>query len=173
MGDSHHDDKPSALLIDHLPWLPTGKALDLATGYGRNALYLASKGYAVEGFDLSEEAVAFCRREAARRGLPLEAQRVDLERHLLKNETYDLITCFYYLDRALFPQIKGALKRGGMAVYETFLIDQHERHGKPRRKEFCLARNELLSAFADLRLRLYEEGEVDGTFIARLIAEKT
>jgi tellurite methyltransferase len=168
----HDNDEPSGLLTDHLSWLPKGRALDLAMGYGRNAIFLASRGYVVEGLDLSEEAVAFCSGESKKRGLPLEANRVDLERHRLKGDAYDLITCFYYLDRALFPQIKGALKRGGMVVYETFLIDQHERHGKPRRVEFCLARNELLTAFSDLRIRLYEEGEVEGTFIARLIAEK-
>jgi tellurite methyltransferase len=174
MGDAHqHDnDEPSALLTDQLSWLPKGRALDLAMGYGRNALYLASRGYVVEGIELSEDAVSFCRGEAQKRGLPLEAIRVDLERHRLKSEAYDLVACFYYLDRDLFPQIKGALKRGGMVVYETFLIDQHERHGKPRRTEFCFARNELLSAFSDLRVRFYEEGEVEGTYIARLIAEK-
>jgi SAM-dependent methyltransferase len=171
-ADPHRNQAPSSLLLENLSWLPKGKALDVAMGYGRNAFYLAANGYEVEGVDLSEEAVSFCREEAKRRGLPLDVHRVDLESHRLKPGAYELIACFYYLDRNLFPQIQSALKKGGMLVYETFLIDQHTRYGKPTRVEFCLARNELLAAFSDLRVRLYQEGEIEGTFIARLIAEK-
>src|SRR5579863_14048 len=173
MSGFHHSEMPSKLLVDQLQGLPRGRALDLATGYGRNALYLASQGYAVEGAELSEGAVLSCRQEATRRGLSVDIQQVDLERHRLKRDAYDLITCFYYLDRNLFPQIEAALKSGGMIVYETFLIDQRERYGIPGRIEFCLRHNELLSAFYNLRVRFYREGEVEGAFIAQLIAEKS
>lgn len=173
MADSHnHNKNPAALLVDHIPWLPKGSALDLAMGYGRNAFYLASQGYNVEGLDWSEEAVAFCREEAKKKGLSLKVDRADLEKHQLKREAYDLITCFFYLDRNIFPQMQGALKKGGMLVYETFLIDQHERFGKPKRVDFCFQHNELLSAFSDLRIRFYQEGVVEETFVAQLIAEK-
>lgn len=172
MEEDHRSDQPASLLVDHLSELPKGRALDVAMGYGRNALYLAAQGYRVVGLDRSAEAVSHCRSEAERRGVSLEVHQIDLEGHRLDPEQYDLISCFYYLDRTLFPEIKRALRQGGMVVYETFLIDQHRRYGKPGRAAFCLEHNELLKAFSDLRIRFYQEGEFDGTFLAKLIAEK-
>ncbi|HZR45680.1 MAG TPA: hypothetical protein VFA47_03165, partial [Candidatus Manganitrophaceae bacterium] len=85
---------------------------------------------------------------------------------------YDLVTCFYYLDRNLMPQIRKAVGPGGMIVYETFLIDQHRQFGKPSRPEFCWEHNELLQQFPDFRILFYFEGFKD-RWIAQLIAERT
>lgn len=170
--ESHTSQTPSELLVDHLARFRRGKALDVATGYGRNALYLAGEGYRVEGVDRDEAAVAFCNAEAARRGFPFTAARVDLEKAPSFAEGgYDLVTCFYYLDRNLMPQIKRAVGRGGFVVYETFLIDQHRQFGKPSRPEFCWEHNELLQQFLDFHVLFYFEGFKD-RWIVQLIAER-
>jgi 2-polyprenyl-3-methyl-5-hydroxy-6-metoxy-1,4-benzoquinol methylase len=170
--ESHRSQTPSELLVKHVARFPRGKALDVAVGYGRNALYLAEQGYQVEGVDLDEAAVAFCNAEGARRGLSFTAARVDLEKEPLFSEGgYDLVTCFYYLDRAIMPQIRKAVGPGGIVVYETFLIDQHRRFGKPSRPEFCWEHNELLRQFSDFRVLFYFEGFKD-RWIAQLIAER-
>jgi len=171
--ESHSSQAPSELLVNHIARFRKGKALDVATGYGRNALYLAGRGFQVEGVDRDEAAVAFCNAEAARRGLSFTAARVDLEKEPSFSEgAYDLVTCFYYLDRNLMPQIRKAVGPGGMIVYETFLIDQHRQFGKPSRPEFCWEHNELLQQFPDFRILFYFEGFKD-RWIAQLIAERT
>jgi len=149
---------PARLLVEHLAILPRGKALDLAMGFGRNALYLAEHGFEVEGIDIEERCVRHCLDEARRRGLALRAWVADLERHRLAAETYDLVICFYYLERALIAQIKKALRAGGVVLFETFLVDQHLRYGKPRHRQYCLERNELLHLFDDFRVLYYREG---------------
>jgi hypothetical protein len=94
------------------------------------------------------------------------------------NERYDGVLVFFYLYRPLFPAIIKALKPGGVLVYETFLIDNHDHYHHPRRKEFCLEHNELLRLTQGLRVLHYEEGQHQGTeeneqpFTARLVARK-
>jgi tellurite methyltransferase len=171
--ESHRSQTPSRLLVDHLTRFPRGKVLDVATGYGRNALYLAEQGYRVDGVDRDEAAIAFCNAEAERRGLSFGATGVDLEKGIsFSAGAYDLVTCFYYLDREIMPQIKDAVREGGAVVYETFLIDQHRQFGKPSRAEFCWGRNELLRHFLDFRVLFYFEGLKEDRWIAQLIAEK-
>lgn len=170
---SHASQTPSALLINNLARFPKGKALDIACGRGRNTLYLAAQGYAAEGFDRDPEAIAFLNAEAQRRGLSCAGTEADLEGERPLPETrYDLITCFYYLDRNIVPEMKSHLKVGGVLVYETFLIDQHEKFGKPGRKTFCWDHNELLRSFFDLQILFYFEGFKEDQWIAQLIAKR-
>ncbi len=57
---SHIHDRrhqPSTFLVENIDLLPKGRALDLAMGGGRNAVYLSKIGYEAEGIDISREAV--------------------------------------------------------------------------------------------------------------------
>jgi SAM-dependent methyltransferase len=171
--EKHQSQEPSALLIDHLTRFQKGKALEIACGFGRNAFYLASQGFEVTGLDHDPEAISFCNAEARQRGLSLTARAVDLEQpNPIPGEGYALVACFYYLDRNLIPDMKRAVRPGGHVVYETFLIDQHERFGKPGRKEFCWGHNELLRLFLDFRILFYFEGFKGDRWIVQLIAER-
>jgi len=172
---SPHPD-PAQLLVEFLPVLPKGKALDVAMGKGRNALFLASHGLEVAGLEKDEESIGLCRAEAKSRGLHLEIRRTDLEdlaSYQIEKVTYDVVICFYYLQRNLIPLMKEALKPGGIMIYETFLIDQHLTAGHPRRREFCFEHNELLKYFMDYRVLFYREGQdTNGTYRASLVAQK-
>ena len=99
-----------------------GAALDLACGLGKNALYLALQGCSVTAVDGSIEALR--KLEAAAREFGLE-QRVhgiqaDLDDYSLPEKAFDLVLVVRYLNRALFADIQGALKPGGLLVYKTF-----------------------------------------------------
>jgi len=178
------DPRPSRFLMEQLPLLPKGTALDVATGRGRNALYLAAQGYAVEAIDRNEQALAEVAATARQRNLTnLAVRHLDLEADPdsppdFPKERYDVILGFFYLYRPLFPPLLQALKPGGMLVYETFLIDNHLRGRHPRRREFCLSHNELLRLTTGLRILHYDEGEHEGAhgdepaFTARLLAAK-
>ena len=170
-------DEPAALLVENLPLLPKGgKALDIAMGTGRNALYLASLGFRVTGIDVSAVAVEKCRQKVERLGLPIEALVADLEHSPLPIEEYDLIVNFYYLQRSLAPQIVAALKPGGVLVFETYTIDQLQFGWGPKNRDYLLRPGELREMFAGLETLLYHEGVIQGDrgpkAVARLVGRK-
>src|SRR3990172_5741839 len=66
------------------------RALDLGMGYGRNALWLAERGYAVEGWETDRRYLAEARREARRRGVRLKLRRGDFSRGRFRGP-YDVI----------------------------------------------------------------------------------
>lgn len=166
--------QPAQFLVDNIALLPQGRALDVAMGSGQNAVYLAKMGFEVEGVDISSEAVNNALRLARRAGVTISAEVADLEKsyHIKKN-TYDVIICFHYLQRSLIPQIKDGLKKGGMVVYETFIVDQAELFGKPKNPDYLLKHNELLDMFRDFRCLRYREGVIASyQAIASIVAEK-
>lgn len=172
MTARHDGREPAALLVEFRDRLPKGKALDVAMGYGRHALYLAAAGWEVDAVERDPEAVAACRAEARRRGLSINVIEADLDVYRPPASTYDLITCFYFLDRALIPHIRDALKPGGVIIYETFSIENQRRFGGPRRTEFCLQPNELLTLFEGFLIMDAREGMVGGQYAASLVARK-
>jgi len=156
-------DEPAALLVENLSLLPKGgKALDIAMGTGRNALYLASLGFRVTGVDVSAVAVEKCREKAERLGLPIEALVADLERSPLPSNEYELIVNFYYLQRSLTAQIVAALRTGGVLVFESFTIDQLQFGWGPKSPDHLLRPGELREMFAEMEPLLYHEGVVQG-----------
>ncbi len=176
MPHIHENTEPAPFLVEHLGLLPVGRVLDIAMGNGRNAIYLAKHGFEVEGVDLSPEAIKKALEAARREKVVIEAQVADLEKdYHIKPGYYDAIICFYYLQRSLIPQMKEGLKRGGIIVYETFLIEQMQ-WGKPKNPDFLLRHNELLDLFRGFRILRYREGifedRGDKRAIASLVAEK-
>jgi tellurite methyltransferase len=165
-------DEPSALLVENRALLPAGgRALDIAMGSGRNALYLASMGFQVTGVDVSEVAVAICREKAASLGLAVEAIVADLGDYRLPQDRYDLILNFHYLQRSLAGPIVRALKRGGVLVFETFTIDQIQYSYGPKDPSFLLSPGELQKMFAGLETLLYYEGIIAGDRGPRAVAQ--
>ncbi|MPZ76094.1 MAG: methyltransferase domain-containing protein, partial [Deltaproteobacteria bacterium] len=137
-------DQPSSFLreiLDRNGWqIPPGLALDMATGNGRNALFLAERGFTVIGIDVSSIALEEARRRAAEKFLQITWRRADLEQMQLPHEAYDLIVNFNYLQRSLIPHIKKSLKVGGHVIFETFLIDQ-QAIGHPKNPAYLLQHN--------------------------------
>ena len=82
---------PTELLVEWLPHLPRGRALDVACGAGRNALYLAEAGYEVDAIDISSVALDRLRETAQTRGVEVTCIETDLESAELPNQSYDLI----------------------------------------------------------------------------------
>jgi 2-polyprenyl-3-methyl-5-hydroxy-6-metoxy-1,4-benzoquinol methylase len=91
-----------------------GRALDVACGFGGNALYLASSGYRVDAIDASGVALAQAQAEARRRGLHINWIQADLTRWWIPPGRYDLISVFFYLNRALMPLLAAGLRPGGL-----------------------------------------------------------
>src|SRR5438067_11196563 len=98
--------------------MPPGRALDLACGAGRNALYLATLGWQVTAVDSSAVAISILRERAAglAPGFSVDARVADLEAggFTIAPASFDLILDFFYLQRDLFPHIREGLPPGGV-----------------------------------------------------------
>ncbi len=167
--------EPSHFLIDNIELLPeSAKALDVAMGTGRNAVYLAQRGYNVDGIDISQEAIEAAVALAQREGVSINTKLADLESgYHLPQDAYDVIICFNYLHRPLIDKIKNALKPGGFIIYETFIVDQAQ-FGRPRNPYHLLEHNELLDMFGDFRCLRYHEGIYPGPkAVAGIVAQKS
>jgi tellurite methyltransferase len=165
--------QPAQFLMENIALLPRGRALDVAMGSGRNAIYLAKMGFDVEGMDISAEAIEEAQTHARKEGVSIRVRLEDLEKlpHLDK-EAYDLVICFNYLQRSLMSRMKSWVKTGGMLVYETFIVDQ-VKFGKPHNPDYLLQHNELLRTFLDFRVLRYREGIIEGKkAIAGIVVQK-
>jgi SAM-dependent methyltransferase len=152
---------PTELLAEWLPRLPKGRALDVACGIGRNALYLAEKGYAVDAVDISSVALERARETARARHLAIHWAELDLESEALPDERYDLIVMVRYTHLALVPQLVARLAPGGHLLCEEHLQTHREVVG-PTNARFRMRPNELLNAAKrDLRILYYREGLID------------
>lgn len=175
-GEYLYGKEPLKFLKERLDILVRGKALILAMGEGRNAVFLAGNGFDVDCCDISEKAVEKTRLLARESSVTLNAFVADLEEYKIPVNAYDLITCFYYTQKSLIPQIKEGLKKGGMVMFETYSIDQLK-YGKdapgPKNPAYLLKHNELLDSFRDFRILYYREGEIaEQKSVVSLIAQK-
>jgi SAM-dependent methyltransferase len=161
-----------ARLQDYSSLFPAGRrALDVACGAGRNALWLAEHGWNVAGCDISLEGLRLAQMGALRRGLRLQLFCADADTLLLPPHSLDLVICFFYLQRRLLPVLKAALRPRGLIVYKTYTSDQLRYAGRPRHPLHLLQPQELLNEFRDFRVLSYQE-VVEGRGVAQLIAQK-
>lgn len=149
---------PAPFLKDHIGLLPVGKVLDIATGEGRNAVFMAKKGFQVTGVDYSDVALAKARRLAHDNRAQIHVINADLNEYVIKPESYDVIVNIDFLLRTLLPEIKKGVKHGGMVVFENQTLDQlGNPGGKTLRKDWLLKKGELREMFKDWDILVYRE----------------
>ena len=167
---------PSPWLIDNADLLPRDgkKVLDVACGRGRHSLLLASAGFDVHAIDRNPDAIAFLRATAERLRLTIACDVLDLETDpppALSHDAYEAVVVFNYLHRPLMPALCAALKPGGRLFYETFTARQAER-GHPKNPAFLLKDGELAELVAPLIVLRSREGDIDGRFMASIVAAR-
>lgn len=152
--------EPEPFLIEMLPLLPRGLALDVAAGTGRNSIALARASLTVVAADFSANAMHTLHQFARSNGLPIVPVIADLEYGFpFRPRSFDVVVNISFLDRALVPQLKKTLRSGGVLLFDTFLIDQAAL-GHPRDPRFLLQHNELREMLGDMDLLRYREGIV-------------
>ncbi|GAB4571681.1 MAG: hypothetical protein Kow0077_09030 [Anaerolineae bacterium] len=160
---------PDALLVAYAPPVPPGRrmvALDLAAGLCQNAVWLAEQGYLVNALDISHVALERGRAEMAMRNLrTINFIQADLEQAELAENAYDLVCCFRYLNRTLFPAIRAAIKPGGMIVYQTYNIRRLEKRPQSNRA-YLLAPGELMTHFPGWQVLHDDESGEISRFVA-------
>jgi len=166
--------QPNRLLVETVADKKPGRALDVAMGQGRNALYLASQGWKVTGVDFSDEGLRIARAMAAERKLPLETVDADIETYEFGTAKWDLVTMIYAGNEvAWINKIKPSLKKGGLVIVEYF----HENGDNGPMKGFTTG--QLAALFADgfdiLRDDVVEDAPdwaLDKTTLVRFVARK-
>ena len=135
--------------------MPPGRALDLACGTGRNALWLAGRGWNVTAVDGSAAAIETLRVRAERAGVAIDTQIADLENSgfTIEPAHYDLIAMCYYFQRNLIEQCKRNLVPGGVMVAIALLMEPGKEHST-----FRLRPGELRGYFADWEILHDREG---------------
>ena len=171
-GDSYIAGKePCEWLKTHSGLLTEGgKALDIAAGEGRNSVFTSTLGFEVVSMDISEIALAKAQKLANEKNVKIRILAADLDNKSLPKNEYDLVLCFNFLERKLFPEIRKTLKPGGILFYETFNVDYLKYSNF--KKEWVLEPNELINVFNDFRILRYREVDEDQKAFSSLIARK-
>jgi hypothetical protein len=118
-----------------------------------------------------EKVISFAKGKSLR----INAMQKDLTKSQIAKNTYDVILNFYFLERSLISQIRKAMKRGGMLLFETYTTEQ-AKYGRPHNPAYLLKPNELLNSFMDLHIIYYHERidkqKKEIRAIASLLAQK-
>jgi len=144
-------------LAERIKGRQPGTALDIGLGEGRNALFLATQGWEVTGFDISDVAVTLAQEAAQQRGVKLEAFVEDANRFDYGRQRWDLVVGMYMhaVITRNAEKIMESLKPGGLLVVEGFHRDLNRRGVQGQ--YFGYQSNELLKAFERLRVLYYED----------------
>jgi 2-polyprenyl-3-methyl-5-hydroxy-6-metoxy-1,4-benzoquinol methylase len=116
-------DAPLQLLQETIRYLKPGKVLEPGMGRGRNAIWLASQGWDVTGYDIAADALKVAQADAARAKVSLKTIEASHDSFAFGDQQWDLILCAYcYMDIAdpRWPTtFARALRPGGVVVFQT------------------------------------------------------
>jgi len=118
--------EPNRFVVAELAGLPPGRALDLACGEGRNAIWLAELGWRVAAVDFSEIAIAKGRERAARLGLDVDFVCADLLDYEPEPDAYDLVLVLYLQIPAGERRLVLSRAADALAPGATFLLVGHD-----------------------------------------------
>ena len=144
---------PNAFMVRMISGREPGRALDVAMGQGRNALWLAARGWVVTGFDISPVAIDEARKEATKQHLRIDAIVAPYEEFDWGKQQWDLIVFSYFFPQSVLPKVWEALKPGGLILVEGFHIDT----ARVRPLGGGYHNNELLQVLKDYRMLVYED----------------
>lgn len=165
--------EPSAVLLGLSGHLPSrGRALDVAGGAGRHAIWLAQLGLDVTLADVSPVGLEVARQRAAGLAATITVLETDFEAGPFPPGPWDLIVSVCYLWRPLFARYPEALAPGGTLAVVQPTRRNLERHDKPP-ADFLLEEGELPRLVAGLEIVYYQEGWLaDERHDAVLVARK-
>lgn len=155
-GDYTPRSYPSQLLTEYIECAPDGRAIEVATGTGRNALFLAEQGYDVDALDVSEAAIEQGKRNADERSLSVNWICADVADHKFPRNAYTLAVVSFYHNPGLVSALVDTLKPGGILVYEHHVRTSEDVERGPS-ADHHYRPNELLHSTLDLTVLFYRE----------------
>jgi len=149
--------KANRFLMEETAGLAPGSALDLATGEGRNAVWLAEQGWLVRAVDFSDVAIAKARRLALVRNVheAIDFREADLRTYELEFHRFDLVALIYLQipQAELLPILLRAAR--AVAPGGTFLLVGHDSenllngYGGPQRADMLYTAEQVVAALGN------------------------
>lgn len=117
---------PNVFLVSEVAGLPLGRAVDLACGEGRNAVWLAEQGWQVTGVDFSPVGLAKARRLATSREVDVTWVESTVQEWTPLPQGFDLVAVLYL--QLPQPERAAALTVAASAVAPggTLLVVAHD-----------------------------------------------
>ena len=171
---SEMEKEPSPFLVAHVDSLRKGKTLEIACGAGRNSIFLADKGFTVEGNDFSDVAIAKATNKAQAEGKTVEFKTQGLDFFLMPIQKYDTVVVVDYKSSGrLLDEIKKGLVIGGTILIEAYTYN-HLKHnsGTEIEIEECYKSFELSGLLKNWNLLFYDERANGKEFKVRALAMK-
>lgn len=173
--------RPAAFVAEHEHLLPAkGRALDVAGGSGRHAVWLARRGFEVTLVDIADVALARAEGAAAEASVELTTVQADLSSDPLPDGRFEVIVVVDYLDRDVWSALPALLAPGGLLLACQPTVRNLERHPAPSAR-FLLDEGEIdvlaqVAVEADPDLQVVEVTEswtAEGRHEARLVLRRT
>jgi SAM-dependent methyltransferase len=154
-------DRPNRTVADETGGLTPGTAVELGAGQGRNAVWLAERGWTVTAVDFSPVGLAAAERLAADRGVDLTLVRADVRAWEIPG-LFDLVLIAYV--QLPSDELRGVLARAAAAVAMggTMLVVGHDERnltdgfGGPRSPDVLYSPERIAGALGDLRIERAE-----------------
>ncbi|HEX4773504.1 MAG TPA: class I SAM-dependent methyltransferase [Bryobacteraceae bacterium] len=167
-GERGNENAPTILLVETLEKLAPGVGIDLASGAGRNAIYMAERGWTVTAVDGSARAIQLLEQRAAACGLKIQTYVSDLtaSEFVMPPDAFDLVLIAYYLQRDLFAKAKAAVRPAGVIIAIAHIAEDGEQWTEKR-----AAPGELQTFFKDWQILWNYEGASRDPAHKRPVAE--
>lgn len=165
--------EPNTYLRDQVAFLPpSGHALCVADGEGRNSVWLARQGLQVQAFDISPVGVAKARKLAMDAGVRVDYQVADCDSWAWPLAQFDVVAGIFIqfadpvMRSRMFAHMVACLKPGGLLILQGYTPKQIEyKTGGPGILAHLYTEEQLRRDFADmeiLELHMYEADLAEG-----------
>jgi SAM-dependent methyltransferase len=156
--------QPNRFLVSEVADMAPGRALDLACGEGRNAVWLAEQGWRTLGVDFSTVAIEKARQLARARQVEADWEVADLSSYAPSPGAFDLVALFYLQVPAaqrspILARAAAALADGGtLLVVAHDLSNLDEGYGGPQDPAVLYRAEDVIADLAGSGLMI-ERGE--------------
>jgi SAM-dependent methyltransferase len=148
--------EPNRRFAAEVERLEPGRALDLACGEGRNAVWLAERGWRVTGVDFSDVALAKAAKLAASRGVDVDWVVADVLDYEPEARAFDLVAVLYLqlpreeLLHAIRTAAAAVAPGGTLVVLGHDTTNLEHGHGGPKDASVLYTAEDVLPALGDL-----------------------
>lgn len=160
------ENKVNSIILKALKFLKTKQALkvlDLGCGQGKEAFFLAKKGFDITAVDSSKIAIKQIKEKTRNNKLPINAIYCDAANYKIKNSEYDIIAAMnvmQFLEKEevvnLIKNIKTSLKNNGLIVLSAFTTKDASRQSK-KKLRYYFKPGEMKRYFKDFKILYYSE----------------
>lgn len=150
--------EPNLFLVSEVGEMAPGRALDLACGEGRNAVWLAERGWEVTAVDFSEVATGRARELASVREVAVDVVTHDVLSYRPDPQAFDLVIVFYLqipaerLARVLRSAVDAVGPGGTLLVVGHDLENLERGHGGPSSPEVLYTPDGIAASLEPLRI---------------------